>query len=652
MADVFISYAREDRKRVEQIHALLEAERVSSWFDVEISAGERFADRTAKELASAKAVVVIWSKHSLKSDWVADEAGEARDTGRLAPISLDGSVPPLGFRQFQCVDFSGWTGRRDRAFEELLAAIRKLTVVDGVTTIAPALEERPWKRRPAKAVLLGGAAIAIVAAIVAWVVWGPGPEQSSRVAVFDFAAPAREPELAELGAGIAQDIAAQLTPSGIEVVARSDLGGAESPRAAASRLEAAYIVEGSVARTGAAIEATATVVAPDTGSVLWSRAVSEPSGPDAVSTLRLRTARSTADALACALYARRFDGPPIAAQSIALLLRACGARVVPDSQMQVRDLLAQLVKSEPQFAFGHASFAVASAFASDAAPKAMRDQLRADGRAAADRAIRLDPAVGDAYVARYMLEDRAALSARERWLMEGIRHDEINATLFSNYGFFLAEVGRVEEGLAYTRRSAALDPLSVVKQSNVAWAIFDAGDTTEGRRIIEALASAWPNDKGVKLARARMALFASQPDDTVAALAAYGSKPEELACWKDAAAAIASADARVRRDGAARVHACFETGDLPPMTSLITLAALGDVDLAFTIARQRFAAGRLGYEVLFSPLTAAMRADPRFMPLARDVGLLDYWRESGHWPDFCATADYDCKVEAARLAVR
>jgi hypothetical protein len=111
----------------------------------------------------------------------------------------------------------------------------------------------------------------------------------------------------------------------------------------------------------------------------------------------------------------------------------------------------------------------------------------------------------------------------------------------------------------------------------------------------------------------------------LAALEAYGSDPEELACWKDAAAALASAYSRARLDGAARIRDCFETGGLPPMTSLIVLSTLGDVDFAFTVAR--------------------------FMPLARDIGLVDYWRNCGHWPDFCATAAYDGKKEAARLAV-
>jgi hypothetical protein len=69
------------------------------------------------------------------------------------------------------------------------------------------------------------------------------------------------------------------------------------------------------------------------------------------------------------------------------------------------------------------------------------------------------------------------------------------------------------------------------------------------------------------------------------ALEAYGSDPEGLACWKDAAAALASAYSRARLDGAARIRAGFETGGLPPMTSLIVLSSLGDVDFSFTVAQ-------------------------------------------------------------------
>jgi hypothetical protein len=45
-----------------------------------------------------------------------------------------------------------------------------------------------------------------------------------------------------------------------------------------------------------------------------------------------------------------------------------------------------------------------------------------------------------------------------------------------------------------------------------------------------------------------------------------------------------------------------------------------------------------------------MRRDPRFMSLAAKLGLVDYWRSSGKWPDFCSEPGlpYDCKAEAAK----
>jgi hypothetical protein len=55
---------------------------------------------------------------------------------------------------------------------------------------------------------------------------------------------------------------------------------------------------------------------------------------------------------------------------------------------------------------------------------------------------------------------------------------------------------------------------------------------------------------------------------------------------------------------------------------------------------------------LFTPKATALRRDPRFMSLANRLGLVDYWRTSGHWPDFCSepSLPYNCKAEAARLA--
>jgi hypothetical protein len=76
------------------------------------------------------------------------------------------------------------------------------------------------------------------------------------------------------------------------------------------------------------------------------------------------------------------------------------------------------------------------------------------------------------------------------------------------------------------------------------------------------------------------------------------------------------------------------------------LARLGNVDAAYTMLDGSWPNSRQGTVFLFYPEMKAVRHDPRFMPLAERLGLLAYWRESGHWPDFCAEPDlpYDCKT--------
>jgi hypothetical protein len=56
--------------------------------------------------------------------------------------------------------------------------------------------------------------------------------------------------------------------------------------------------------------------------------------------------------------------------------------------------------------------------------------------------------------------------------------------------------------------------------------------------------------------------------------------------------------------------------------------------------------------VVFRPALHNFRRDPRFMRAAKRIGLLDYWRSTGQWPDLCNETDlpYDCKAEAAKLS--
>ena len=113
MSDIFISYASEDRDRIEPLAKVLAKQGWSVWWDRDIPFSERF-DRAIKEaLSEARCVVVAWSKISIESPYVLDEAESGRKQGVLFPILLDppnDDLPPLSFRRIQWADLQDWDG--------------------------------------------------------------------------------------------------------------------------------------------------------------------------------------------------------------------------------------------------------------------------------------------------------------------------------------------------------------------------------------------------------------------------------------------------------------------------------------------------------------------------------------------------------------
>jgi len=67
---------------------------------------------------------VVWSKHSIQSEWVLEEASRGKARNVLLPIRIDAIESPFGFGMRQAGDFTGWNGKGDHpAFIELAAQI-------------------------------------------------------------------------------------------------------------------------------------------------------------------------------------------------------------------------------------------------------------------------------------------------------------------------------------------------------------------------------------------------------------------------------------------------------------------------------------------------------------------------------------------------
>ena len=127
MADIFISYDREDKPRIRSFVRKLEKLGFSVFWDPHIPAGQDFADYISQALKDAGCVIVVWSERSIISDWVKDEAGEGKDRGSLVPILLDSVKPPIGFRSIQAADLTGsQTSRSSKQFDKLVNDIESL----------------------------------------------------------------------------------------------------------------------------------------------------------------------------------------------------------------------------------------------------------------------------------------------------------------------------------------------------------------------------------------------------------------------------------------------------------------------------------------------------------------------------------------------
>ena len=190
MASVFLSYDREDAERARSVALALERAGHSVWWDRHIKGGAQYSNEIEEALKRADAVVVLWSAQSVQSAWVRDEAAAGRDSGRLVPVRLDGTDPPLGFRQYQTIDLSHWKGRGKPApLIELLAAVGAAAGAPASVDVRPTLPRRRFRIKPMLIALAFAAVIA--AAIGAWKFSRPRPIPTVAVMAVDSSAATR-----------------------------------------------------------------------------------------------------------------------------------------------------------------------------------------------------------------------------------------------------------------------------------------------------------------------------------------------------------------------------------------------------------------------------------------------------------------------------
>ncbi|MDG2003290.1 MAG: toll/interleukin-1 receptor domain-containing protein [Novosphingobium sp.] len=229
MVDVFISYSRKDRERCNAIREALTQLDVNVWSDVGIGAGSAFDREIERQIEDAKALLVLWSKDSVESDWVRNEArtGKVRDS--LVAVQIDECELPLEFHSIQAELLpEGSEGTANTTWLNLLDRIGDILERPGLSEFARLSAEGDldgWKRW-----LRGNASDPLAAGVIDKIVDFAMPDMRKQLASERAKRSALEVELTE-HADNAKAQSTEIATSARELVRlRSDLEETRSGR--------------------------------------------------------------------------------------------------------------------------------------------------------------------------------------------------------------------------------------------------------------------------------------------------------------------------------------------------------------------------------------------------------------------------------------
>lgn len=282
--EVFFSYSRVNQDRALPMIEAIKAAGYTVWWDGLLEGGTEFLEQTEQALEAAKAVVVLWSAQSVASHWVRDEATSGRERDRLVPLTLDGTMPPLGFRQVQVIDMSDWP-KLEAGLDAVLKVLEKLRdddtssqpkftpIINPRGTVAPSSSRR--------ALLIGAASVIGAAAVGGgWALRGRGRTMPTSaairsIAVMPFEDRVRDEALSYVADGVGSAIRDGLSGNPLlQVTARSSSAVAqtrfETVTEIAEALGVGHIIQGRFERGDSRPEFFVQMIEGGTGVIVSS----------------------------------------------------------------------------------------------------------------------------------------------------------------------------------------------------------------------------------------------------------------------------------------------------------------------------------------------------------------------------------------------
>nr|WP_161593688.1 TIR domain-containing protein [Parerythrobacter lutipelagi] len=273
MADIFLSYNRQDQAVARLYAEAFERAGLTVWWDVTLRSGETYDTVTEEALRTAAAVVVLWSPRSVVSRWVRAEATIADRLKTFIPVTIEPCERPIMFELTQTAEMSHWQGdERDDAWKALVDDVRRHIANrtapenQAATGIDPATPSAKPDELTAIAVSKPNKKLR-----------GSRPT----LAVIPFTNRSNEPDDEDFADAVVEDITSSLSQGrGLRVLAHSVMeqyrGKTIDVRKIGHDHGADYVLEGNLRRLGRKVRIAAQLVDGHTGAILWTEKFDRP----------------------------------------------------------------------------------------------------------------------------------------------------------------------------------------------------------------------------------------------------------------------------------------------------------------------------------------------------------------------------------------
>jgi tetratricopeptide (TPR) repeat protein len=588
---------------------------------------------------------VLWSTHAIKSPWVRDEASVARDTGRLVPVALDGTPPPMGFRQFQTIDLRGWKHpSRSRSYAQLLNAVREIAGEHspGQGTSLP-LHAKAIGRFPLSWMVVGLVAFAVVA--IGAFAWSSLRDEDSIPVVAVVPA-----DRTSTDAALARDLLTNLGSLWSAKVGSLRLTG-EQARSADLVLQIGN--DGPDQQAGANLN----LLDGKDKAVLWSKGFTSEVGNAA--DLRQQTAVTAARVLECTLDGLRPKGRNLSESVLQQYLNACALleEERDHDPAPAIGLLDQVTRKAPDFEPAWAKLLDAEVSQYQGMDGAKRRAAAPSLRRRITEARKINPRMPEAYLAEIELLPGGDFVDQVKLANQALDANPNSVAALNGRALVLLAIGRRDAAIEDTRRASELDPLSPASRNAYISTLAYSGRTDDAQQELAKAEKLWPGAGTIDQARYRLNLRSGDPKVALQ-LIGTGAVNAGLPEGRDATQAFLEArinpsERNVERAiTLARATYRRSPGALGDLVQV--LGEFHETDELVQVLVNWNDMSEVPYfaDILFRPALADLRADPRFILIAKRFGLVDVWTHTGDWPDFCFQPNlpYDCKKEAAKLA--